>query len=374
VLGLGPRQAWCPRCDEVRRARPRSPCPKCSARLVALPRQAGPAFWLAERTALLQRARSWIPALRAVAAAALLLGLVAAAFVAGRGSSPSSAAPAGAASTTPPTVTTPGGRVIVPGGQRDFGWRAEHGRISVLLRTMFSAGETTSVTLEVRGLEPGWSAEGVGDLRVLDARGRELALARFVQDARSFRTGEPAGGASLVTGSLPGRVDAAAVAQVSVGRLFLLRQSEEHLSGTLADADLKRRVDQRQSGGGAVPPGPASCRSCRLQVRCESCSTVRMAGAAYRHGQVALLLTPTERSPGEPFPDAEILVSGDSGQIASLDTGLDSGATVVSFDARDLAETTERGQTRMSFSVMAMLTRMQVTAGPWRLDQRSGSR
>jgi hypothetical protein len=371
---LGPRQAWCPRCDEVRRARPRSPCPRCSARLVALPRERGAAFWLAERTALLQRARSWFPALRAVAVAAVLLGLVAAAFVAGRGTSPAGAAAGGAAGTTPPTVTTPGGRVIT-GAQRDFGWRAEHGPISVLLRAMFTAGDTTNVTFEVRGLEPGWSAEGAGDLRFLDAQGRELVSARFIQDGgRSFRSGDLAGGASLLTASLPSRVDPAAVAQVSVGRLFLLRQSEERLSGTLTDADLKRRIDQRQSGEEVIPPSPASCPSCRLQVRCEFCEAVRMAGAAYRHGQVALLLTPIGRSPGQPSPQAEILVSGDSGQIGSLDTTLESGGTVVSFDARDLAETAQRGQTRMSFQVMAMLTRMQVAVGPWRLDQGSGSR
>src|SRR5919198_6403072 len=128
---IGRRPAWCPRCDEVRQARPGSACPTCSARLVMLQRGSAQNTLLARRDALLQQARSWLPALRVVGVAAALLGLLAGAFVAGRSSSPASAAPAAPPTTAATVLTTPGGRTL-SGGLREFGWRAERGGGSLL--------------------------------------------------------------------------------------------------------------------------------------------------------------------------------------------------------------------------------------------------
>ncbi len=370
MLRPRPRQAWCPRCDEVRHARAGAPCPRCSARLVGLPRGSGPAHWLASWEALLQRVRSLLPALRAVAVGVVVLMLVAGAFVAGRSSSPASAASAAPATTVPPTLTLPGGRVLV-GPQRYFGWQETRGETTLTLRAMFTAAESTSATFEVTGLDGGWTVEGMEDLRVLDGQGRRLALTRFAQDMRGFRS--RGDGDSVITVSLQSRVDPNAVASVSIGRLILGQQLEESLAGTLVDADLKRRVDQSEPGR-ASAAGPASCPSCRLQVRCGVCQTVRVAGTAYRHDHVTMLLASTSRVPGESLANADIIVSGASGQIGSLDTTLEGGDTVITFDGRDLAGITERGQPRMPFSVTATFNRVRFLPGPWQLDQRSGSR
>jgi len=327
---------------------------------------------LAGRDALFEQARSLLPALRVVAAGAVVLALLAGAFVAGRSSSPASAAPAAPATTAPSVLTLPGGRVL-SGNIRDFGWRADHGEVSLTLRTVLLTGDNTSITFEVAGLEPGWSVVAVRDLRVLDAQGRELALNSVAQDLPAFRSRAPAAGVGVATIALQHRIDPGAVAQVSVGRLVLAQQFEERLVGTLVDADLKRRTDQTQPGQQDQVAGPASCPSCSLQVRCDGCQTIRMAGAAYRHGQVTLLLASTEPAGGETLAQADIVVSAASGQIGSMDTTVE-GDTMVSFDGRDLAATTDPGQARMSFEVMAMINRARVAAGPWRIDERSGSR
>jgi hypothetical protein len=371
---IGRRPAWCPRCDEVRQARPGSVCPTCSARLVALPRGSGQAALLARRDALLAQARSWLPALRVAGVAAVLLGLLAGAFVAGRSSSPASAAPAAPPTTAATLLTTPGGRTL-SGSVRDFGWRADHGQVSLLLRRVFATGDTSSVTFEATGLQPGWMVEAVRGLRILDARGRELGLSSIAQDLPAFRSREPAAGVSVVTVSLQQRVDPDAVARVSVDQLILGQQSEERLLGTLTDPDLKRRTDATQPPQETATTGPATCPSCSLQVRCAECQTIRLAGATYRRGQVALLLTPAGRAAsGESVVQADVLVASSSGQIGSLLTGTSSGGTIVSFDGNDLAAATQRGQSRMSFSVTAQINRMRTVAGPWEIDQGSGSR
>jgi hypothetical protein len=310
-----------------------------------------------------------LPALRVVAAGVVLLALLAGAFVAGRSSGPAGAAPAG---TTPSTLTLPGGRQL-PGSGREFGWRALHGEVSLLLRAMVTAGESTSVTFEALGLDPGWRLEAVGDLRVLDDQGREVALTRVDQDLPAFRARRPARGLSVVTVVLQRRIDPTSVARVSVGRLVLVQQLDERLAGTLVDRDLKRRVDDQQGRPGPAT-GPASCPSCQLQVRCDACQTVRVAGTAYRHGQVTLLLASTARVPGESLGGADVLVSVPGGQIGSVHTTFDGGDAVVTFDGQDLAATTATGQARMAFTVTATLSHTRVVQGPWQIDQRSGSR
>jgi hypothetical protein len=370
---VGRRPAWCPRCDELRRGRAGSACPICSARLVGLPRAAAAVSWQAGRDALLRRVRSRLPVLRAVAAAVAVLALLVGGFVAGRAAAPARAAPAAPATTTPPSLTLPGGRAL-SGSFRDLGWRAVHGRVSLTLRSIFATRDTTNLVLEAAGLEPGWSLETVGDLHLLDGQGRELAINRLGEDLPVFRAHESSPGLAAVTVALQGRVDPNVVARVSVGRLLLGQRFEDHLTGTLVDAQLKRAVDQAQ---GRRPNPPASCPSCRLRVRCAVCQGVRVTGTAYRRGQVTLLLGTTGGHPEGGLPaHTEILISGSGGpgQINALDTTLEGGDTVVTFDARQLAEISGRGQATMSFIVTATRDLMRTEQGPWRIDRQSGAR
>lgn len=367
---IGRRHAWCPRCDEVRQARPGAACPVCSARLVGLPRVSTSASWQAGWGGLQQQARSLLPALRATALAVVVLGLLAGGFIAGRAAAPARATPAAPATTTPPSVTLPDGRVLA-GSIRDLGWHATSGKVSLLLRTVLATRDSTNLTFEATGLDPDWRPETLGDVHVLDGQGRELALNRPSQDLPVFRSREEVPGAAMISIALGGRVEPSAVARVTVGRLVLARRSEESLTGTLVDAALKRSVDQAAQGPTDLPP--ASCPSCRLLVRCEVCQSLRLAGTAYRHGQVTLLLAPTRRSVGETL-GSDVIIFSASGQLTSMVTTLEDGGAMISFSALQLAQTSERGQATMPFGVTVMLNRTQVAQGPWQLDQRSGSR
>jgi hypothetical protein len=370
---VGRRPAWCPRCDELRQGRAGSACPVCSARLVGLPRVATAVSWQAGRDALLRRVRSRLPVLRAVAAAVALLALLVGGFVAGRAAAPARAAPAAPATTTPPSLTLPGGRAL-SGSFRDFGWRAVHGRVSLTLRSIFATRDTTNLVFEAAGLESGWSLETVGDLHLLNGQGRELAAGRLGEDLPVFRAREAGPGLASVAVALQGRVDPGAVARVTVGRLVLGQRFEDHLTGTLVDAQLKRLIDQAQGGR---PNLPAACQSCRLRVRCLDCQGVRVAGTAYRRGQVTLLLGAAGADAGGDLPGhTEIVVSGSGGpgQINALNTTLESGDTMVTFDARQLAEISERGQATMSFTVTATRDLMRTEQGPWQIDRQSGAR
>ncbi|MFL6218609.1 MAG: hypothetical protein ACJ742_08680, partial [Actinomycetes bacterium] len=67
----GGRQAWCPRCDEVRAARPGTACPVCGRRLLTMPpaRPGRPPPGPAARAA--RRRRALAPRARAVGVALL---------------------------------------------------------------------------------------------------------------------------------------------------------------------------------------------------------------------------------------------------------------------------------------------------------------
>jgi hypothetical protein len=337
---------------------------------MGLPQLAGPTPWRGGLATLLPQARSLLPALRAAAAGMVLLALLAGAFAAGRSSGPASATPAAPAATAS-TLTLPGGRQL-QGNARDFGWRATRGKVTLVLRAMFTAGDTTSITFEALGLDSGWTLGNLESVRVLDDQGKEVALSGIEQELPVFHSREAGPGISLVTVMLQRRIDPSSVVRVSVGRLVLGQELDEGLSGTLVDKDLKRRVDQQQ-GQPRPLTSAASCPSCQLQVRCDSCQTIRVGGATYRHGQVTLLLTPRRPTNGS-LEDGVIAVSGESGQIGSLRSTLQSGETVVTFAAQDLAAITGTGQTKMAFMVMASLTRERTVQGPWEIDQRSGLR
>jgi hypothetical protein len=368
------RQAWCPRCDELRAARAGSRCPACGAPLVALPQVSRVASWRAGRDALVDRMRSMLSAVRVLAVALVALALVAGGFVAGRSSRPSGTAAAAA-----PTTTQDSGRPLPGGGfstdvSRVFGWNVLHGVVTLTLNRITAAGATTRISFEVSGLERDWTFGGVVGLRLTDSSGRQLAVGRPDEPLVADELENLGGGSVQGTVEVPRRVDPNAVAGASVAQIIALRHSSERLRGTLVDAELKRQMDSSPEEPLNRPNG---CPSCTLEVRCAHCETVRVMGSAYRNGRVVVVLSQTgpQASSGS-LATADILVSaaGPGGQIGSFEDTAQDGDTVVEFAARDLAANTPKGQQRMSFDVMAGVMRSQLVNGPWRLDQNGGQR
>ncbi len=367
------RQAWCPRCDEVRRARPGSACPACSARMVALPPTARGSARRSGRAALVQRLRSLLPAARAVAAGAVVIALVAGAFVAGRSSRPASAAAAPATTSGGSAVGALPGGGFVAGVSRNLGWSALHGELRLTLRRITATGSATRIVFEVSGLERDWTLAGVRGLHLQDARGQELATRRLARPFPVVDTSDLGGGTVEGTLEVDRRIDPNAVAAVTVDQVVAFQGSSEQLDGTLVDADLKRLVDQNPE---SQVEGPDTCPSCRLQVRCRECQAIRLAGSTYQHGQVVLVLSQVGQfNEDETLADADIQISsGGSGQIGSFETSAPGGDAVIQFPARDLAAVTESGNPRMPFTVLARVNQGRAVNGPWRVDQRSGQR
>ena len=366
------RQAWCARCDELRASRPGSPCPVCSASLVALPQLSRTVGWRGGRDALAQRLRSLLPLARAVAIAAVTLALVAGAFAGGRSSRPSSSASAS-------TSTRASGRPLPGGGlstdvSRVFGWSVLHGTVTLTLNRITATGGTTQINFEVSGLDREWTFGGVIGLRLTDSAGRELAVGRPNEPLAADELESLGGGSVRGTVSLTRRIDPNAVAGATVAQIIELRRSSETLRGALVDAELKRSMDTSPQ---TAPDRQGTCSTCSLEVACVDCETVRVMGATYRDGRVVVLLSqPGQEASDESLAAADISVStgGAGGQVGSFEDTAEGGDTVVEFTARDLASSTPRGQGRMPFEVVARVMRSQLLTGPWQVDQRGGQR
>jgi hypothetical protein len=369
------RQTWCPRCDELRGARPGSPCPVCSAPVVALGHASPAPSWRGRRELLLERLRAALPAARVVAGILTVLAVMAAAFVGGRSARPSSDAAAVA-----PATTASAGRLLPGGGlstdvSRLFGWNVPHGQVTLTLNRITATAGTTRIIFEVSGLERDWTFGGVQGLRMADSAGRELVAGASGEQLTADELQDLGGGSRIGTIELSQRVDPNAVASVSVAQVLATRRSREELRGNLRDAELKRRMDSASAPNQFDRPG--ACADCTLEVHCADCETARVAGSTYRDGRVVVLLSQAGRvPPGESFANADILVTtdGPGEQIGSFESSTEGGSTVIFFDARDLASATPHGQERMAFDVSASVMRSEVLNGPWRIDQNGGQR
>lgn len=363
------RQTWCPRCDELRGTRPGSPCPECSAPVVAFA-SAHAASWRGRRDQAVERLRATVPAARVVAGVLVVLAVLAGAFAGGRSARPS--APAAA----PPSTA---GRSLPGGGlstdvSRAFGWSVLHDKVTLTLNRITATGGTTRIIFEVSGLERDWTFGGISGLRINDSAGRELSGGNPSEQLTADELQDLGGGSTLGTVELSTRVDPNSVTSVSVSQVLATRRSREQLQGSLEDAELKRRMDSAPSPGQVERPG--ACPDCTLEVHCVSCQTTRVAGTSYRDGHVLVLLSQTGPSqPGDSLANADIEVStSPGGQIGSFESAAEGGATVISFDARDLASATPRDQARMPFEVSAAVMRSEVVTGPWQIDQNGGQR
>jgi len=214
---------------------------------------------------------------------------------------------------------------------------------------------------------------GVSGLRLEDSSGRQLAAGRPDQPLAADDLESLGGGSVLGTVELSQRIDPNTVGGATVAQVIAMRNSSEHLRGTLVDSQLKRLMD---SSAQNVLNRQGPCPACSLEVRCLACESVQVEGATYRDGRVLVLLSQRGRpaSGEQALADVSVSTGGPGGQVGSFESMASSGDTVVEFSGRDLAATTPQGQQRMSFEVLARFMRTQLVSGPWRLDQSGGQR
>jgi hypothetical protein len=354
------RQAWCPRCDELRAARAGAGCPTCSSTLLPVPtaeRRPTPAGW---RAATGARLRALLPAARALAAGLAVLALLGGAFAAGRVTRATPTAGQAGPGTTEPADTTvpPGDQVPLAGG--DFHWSSQSRKgLTLVLQRIEVRRRSTVLTVGTDGLRGDQAIVALHGVSITDPDGHELLPGGPLD-------GEPIGsgavGSNLVEIVLPSPVDhLGSVAAMAVGGVTVTDHVAEAAHGTLVDRGL------RLSDGGPVPL-PATCAGCHLEVRCtDGCRTMQVAASAYRHRDVVVVLTPKgPRSASVLSGGPEVLAIDDttSSNVQPQVNVEPDGTTAVRFPAAAVA-TGRAGPFRFTLSVEADLGRE--VRGPWRM-------
>jgi hypothetical protein len=368
----GGRQAWCPRCDEVRPARPGAACPVCGRQLLALPaaRPGQPQLRPADRLA--RRLRALAPAAGAVGVALLVLAVVASAFAAGRltRTTPSTPEPA-------PTTTVAGFVDEGPEtGRRVFNWQARASRLTVQLHSITVGTGYTRLELHVDGVPRGREVSAIERLRIRDRAGNDLVAGGQVARIATAAS-HPASGGGIDTEVVLDRpLDQDAVGSVELGGLTVGHEVAERLTASLVDPQLRRHtMDSPQDQ--AWLQGRTSCPGCRLQVACQRCGTIRVTGSGYRRGRVVVaveavgpaalsVLNPTRR---------RVLVTDEAG-LSELPAWIDGsggsaaitvGAELVAIVGPDQDADTEP----MGFSLTLQALAEQVVRGRWAIRQGS---
>jgi len=365
----GGRQAWCPRCDEVREARPGVACPVCGRQLLRVPpaRPGQPEPGPADRAA--RRLRGLLPLAGAVGVALLVLAVVGSAIVAGRLTRTTPSAPAAAPPST--DVLDDQGPET---GRRDFGWGAKAGGITVKLRSLTVGTGFSRLELHVDGVRRGLDISALERLRIRDAAGKDLLdWGEPASIATAASRPNPSGGVDTEV-VLDRPLDLAAVASVELGGLTLAREVVEVLHGSLLDRELQRKAADTLDDSSWLAER-RSCPDCRLRVACQDCRTVRVVGKAYRHGRVLIAveaLDQVERTALNPT-QRRVVVTGDGG-AAELTAWIDGtgGSAVISVGADVLAATRigdpDDGQP-MSFDVRVQAQGEQAVRGAWAIRQ-----
>jgi hypothetical protein len=357
------RQAWCPRCDEVRQLRPGRPCPVCASQLLAVPSASGARRPAAPRLDLRARASSargqLLPAVRVALAGLAAVVLVAGAFLAGRvtRSSATAAAPTAAAATSSTRDSDRRGF----GGQV-YNWSSRAiGGIELTLYSISAGDRSTTLRLEARGVPDGRSIATVQGLSVTDSGGHQLLGTEPVREAPA--RGSPFGGneLALITVEEP-LADRAAVSQVQVDAVTFSNQVEENLAVTVVDPRLAKQP----------PATDGACPTCKLDVRCESCTTISVAGATYQQGAVVLLLAPKgpiDRSVlGGGEPSLLVTEAEFHSELQPAVDREDGGVTAVRFAMTDLA--VGNNQPRLQLRVIVANELTHTVKGPWRMRAR----
>jgi hypothetical protein len=366
----GGRQAWCPRCDEVRPGRPGAACPACRRQLLALPpaRPGQPPPRAADRVT--RRLRALVPAAGAVGVALLVVAAVATAFTAGRLTRTTPSAPAAAPTTTLDGFLDEGPET----GRRGFNWRAQDSGLALTLRSVTVGTGFSRLELHIDGVRRGREVSALQGLRVRDGAGRDLlgggATATI---ATAASRPAPRGGIDTEV-VLDRQLDPQAVASVEVAGLIVARHIEERLTGTLVDRELRRRA-QDNADDTEWLNARRGCADCRLQVTCQDCRSVRLTGSGYRRGRILLALEavgPVERTALSPSR-RQVTVTDDA-SISELGAWIDGAdrTAVISAMADQLAvggDASADDQDPMAFAVEVQAQAEQVVRGRWAIRQ-----
>ena len=366
----GGRQAWCPRCDEVREARPGTSCVACGRELLALPARPGqPRPGRADQLA--RRLRALRPAAGAAGVGLLVLAVVAGAFAAGRvtRTTPPSAA---TTASTEPGLATDGPET----GRRDFdGWEARAGGLTVALRSLTVGTGFSRLELHVDGVPRGREVSALEGLRVRDAAGNDLLLGGDQPRIATTRNWPGSDGAVLTEVVLDRPVELQAVAAVELGGLTVGRTIRDQLTGSLHDPQLQRRSADNDDDSKWIADR-RGCSGCQLRVACERCDTVRVVGSAYRRGRVLVTLEALDRVEQTTLNPSRrrVLVSGEAG-ISDLPAWIDGsgGTAVISMAADTLASSRfGDGDEPMLFQIIVRAQSEQAVRGTWTLRQAGG--
>jgi hypothetical protein len=366
----GGRQAWCPRCDEVRAGRPGAACGTCGRQLLAVPpaRPGQPQPGWADRAA--RRLRTLAPLAGAAGVALLVLVVVGSAFVAGRLTRTTPSAPAAAPTTTVPGFLDEGPET----GRRDFNWEARAGRIAVKLRSLTVGTGFTRLELHVDGVRRGREVSALQGLRIRDADGRDLlAGGRVASIATAASRSNPTGGVDAEV-VLDRPLDLNAVASVELAGLTVGRSVEEWLKGSLLDRELQRRAADTLDDSSWLTRR-ASCPECRVRVACQDCHTIRVLGYSYRRGRVTVAVEALDRVERTALNPSRrrVLVTSEGGVVELTGWIGGTGATAaISVAADQLAGTVlgdpDAGQP-MPFEVRVQAQAEQTIRGGWTIRQ-----
>jgi hypothetical protein len=359
------REAWCPRCDELRAASPGTSCPVCGrAGLLALPSQPGPPG-ASLRLRAARRLRELLPATRTGGVVLLILVAVAGAFAAGRLTRATPPATAASPATTTLAGVGEDGPIT---DRRSFDWQASDHDLTVRLNAVTVGVGFTRLELAVDSFGrrlPGVTA--LDGLRVQDAAGNDLLPGGEIAHINTASSDPGAGGSVELDVVLDRAIDLKALTRIQVRGLTIAETFNEHLNGVLVDPELQRNLTE---DGSFLSKRP-SCPSCRVRVDCTRCRTIRVAGTAYHRDQVLLWLEPvgpTRRSGLDNLQGA-VVFGGDGGvELTSwVDNPEGERGAVVAFDANELANRTTdgRGKGRMAFDVAVSIQTEQPVHGRW---------
>jgi hypothetical protein len=367
----GGRQAWCPRCDEVRTARPGAACPVCGRQLLRVPpaRPGQPEPGLGDRAA--RRLRALLPLAGAVGVALLVLAVVGSAFVTGRLTRTTPAAPAAA-----PTSTAPGfGDDEGPEtSRRDVNWQARAGRITVTLRSLTVGTGFSRLELHVDGVPRGRRVSALQRLRIRDADGRDLlARGELASIATATSRPNPAGGVDTEV-VLDRPLDLPAVASVELGGLTVGSDAVDVLEGSLLDRELRRKARGTLDDGSWLIER-SSCPDCKLRAECQDCHTLRVVGSAYRRGRMLIAVEALGRveQTALNLSERRVVATGEDG-AAELPAWIDGtgGSAVISVGVYILAATRvgdPDDDRPMGFEVRVQAQAEQAIRGGWTMRQ-----
>ncbi|HEV8424749.1 MAG TPA: hypothetical protein VGS14_06130 [Actinomycetes bacterium] len=368
----GGRRAWCPRCDELRAARPGAACPVCGRRLLTVPpaRPGQPQPRRVDRAG--RRLRALLSAVGVFGVALLVVAAVASAFAAGRLSRTTPSA-----QTAAPAATVPGLIDERPDTvRRDLDWRAQGGGLTITLRSITVGTGFSRLELHVTGVTRGREISGLEGLRVRDGAGKDLLPGGGIASI-STAGSRPASQGGIDTEVVLDRtLDQQAVATVELRGLIVARHVEERVRGTLVDRELQRKL-----GDNLQDPEWLSarrdCPACRLRLACQDCRTVRLAGSAYRRGLIMVVLQAVgrlERSVLNPS-SRRVTVTDDAG-ISELSAWIDGsdGTAVVSVRADQLAAVglDAPAGDPLPFEVVVQAKAEETVQGAWTISQQGG--